>query len=269
MRATVVGLGYVGLVTAACLADWGHDVVGVDGDERRLEDLKAGRMPLHEPGLEDLVAAGVKADRLHFTSPSASAIADARIVFVAVGTHDGNGGWQTATIRGALAAIVPHMADDATLAVRSTLPPDFIRQLPWLVNAIRQDSGLRPIPVMTNPEFTREGTAVRDFLGPDRVVIGIADDPHGRGESALRKVYERAGAPILAMGAIDAALDQAGRQPLPGDQDQLRQRTRTAVRCLWCGHRARWSERCRTMPGSVAASSGPGSASVVHASHTR
>ena len=210
MRATVVGLGYVGLVTAACLADWGHDVVGVDGDERRLEDLKAGRMPLHEPGLEDLVAAGVKADRLHFTSPTASAIADARIVFVAVGTHDGNGGWQTATIRGALAAIVPHMADDATLAVRSTLPPDFIRQLPWLVNAIRQDSGHRPIPVMTNPEFTREGTAVRDFLGPDRVVIGIADDPHGRGESALRQVYERAGAPILAMDAIDAALTKLG-----------------------------------------------------------
>ena len=101
MRTTVVGLGYVGLVTAACLAEWGHDVIGVDGDERRLEDLKAGRMPLHEPGLEDLVAAGVKADRLQVTGPSAEAIADARVVFIAVGTHDGHGGWQTTTMRDA------------------------------------------------------------------------------------------------------------------------------------------------------------------------
>jgi len=210
MRATVIGLGYVGLVTAACVAEWGHDVVGIDGDERRLRGLKAGRMPIHEPGLEDLVAAGVAAGRLRFSAPSATAVAAAQLVFVAVGTHDGNGGWQTASIRSALAAIVPEMSDDATLAIRSTLPPDFVRQLPWVVNAIRQEAGRRPIPVMTNPEFTREGSAVRDFLEPDRVVIGVGADPHGRGESMLRKVYRRADAPILVMGAADAALTKLG-----------------------------------------------------------
>ena len=210
MRATVIGLGYVGLVTAACLAEWGHDVVGVDGDEHRLDELEAGRMPIHEPGLEDLVAEGVKASRLKFSAPGAHAVASAQLVFVAVGTHDGNGGWQTATIRSALSSIVPEMADDSTLVVRSTLPPDFIRQLPWLVNAIRQEAGRRPIPVMTNPEFTREGSAVRDFLQPDRVVIGVGDDPHGRGASMLRKVYRRTNVPILVMGATDAALTKLG-----------------------------------------------------------
>jgi UDPglucose 6-dehydrogenase len=210
VRATVIGLGYVGLVTAACLAEWGHDIIGVDGAQDRLDDLEAGRMPIHEPGLEELVASGVRAGRLRFAAPSPSAVSSAQIVFVAVGTHDGNGGWQTATIRGALASIVPEMSDDSTLVVRSTLPPDFISQLPWIVNAIRQEAGRRPVPVMTNPEFTREGTAVSDFLAPDRVVIGAGDDPHGRGASMLRKVYRKANAPVLVMSAIDAALTKLG-----------------------------------------------------------
>jgi UDPglucose 6-dehydrogenase len=210
MRATVIGLGYVGLVTAAGVAEWGHEVVGIDGDERRVRSLKAGRMPIHEPGLRELVASGVSSGKLRFSTPSAAAIAAAQVVFVAVGTHDGNGGWQTTTIRKALASIVPEMSDDATLAIRSTLPPDFIRQVPWVVNAMRHEAGRRPIPVMTNPEFTREGSAVRDFLEPDRVVIGAGHDPHGRGESMLRKVYRRVDAPILVMGATDAALTKLG-----------------------------------------------------------
>lgn len=210
MRVTVIGMGYVGLVTAACLAEWGHDVIGVDGDHRRLDDLNVGRMPIYEPGLDELVESGVKAGRLLFSVPSARAVAGAQLVFVAVGTHDGNGGWQTATIQSALASIVPAMADDSTVVVRSTLPPDFIRQLPWFVNAIRHQAGRRPVSVMTNPEFTREGTAVRDFLEPDRVVIGVADDPDGRGAYMLRKIYRRANAPILEMGATDAALTKLG-----------------------------------------------------------
>ena len=157
MRATVIGLGYVGLVTAACLAEWGHDVIGVDGDELRLDDLEAGRMPIHEPGLEDLVAAGVAAGRLRFSPPSPGAVAASQLVFVAVGTHDGNGGWQTATIRNALASIVPQMADDSTLVVRSTLPPDFIRQLPWLVNAIRQGIGPTSDPGHDEPRVHARG----------------------------------------------------------------------------------------------------------------
>ena len=135
MRVTVVGLGYVGLVTAACLAEWDHVVVGVDADPRRLDALQSGLMPFHEPRLPQLVANGVASGRLTFTADLTTAAADADVVVVAVGTHDGNGGWQTDTVRGCLADLVPVMARESTLVLRSTLPPDFIRQLPTLVSA--------------------------------------------------------------------------------------------------------------------------------------
>ncbi len=139
------------------------------------------------------------------------ASASADMVIVAVGTHDGNGGWQTDTVRAALAE---HRArrwpDGATLVVRSTLPPDFIRQLPTLVASRRAAVGSPSIPVMLNPEFTREGRAVRDYQQPDRIVLGIVCDPDGHGEAALRELYRDAGAPIVVMGAIDAAITKLG-----------------------------------------------------------
>src|SRR6476659_1632517 len=154
MRVTVVGLGYVGLVTSACLAEWGHQVVGVDADPRRLGSLREGRVPFHEPRLPELVADGIERGTLRFTDDLKGASASADMVVVAVGTHDGNGGWQTDTVRAALGDIVPAMADGSTLVVRSTLPPDFIRQLPSIVSGRRTAHGRAPIPVMLNPEFT-------------------------------------------------------------------------------------------------------------------
>ena len=210
MRIAVVGLGYVGLVTAACLAEWHHNVVGVDADPRRLGALRDGRMPFHEPGLPQLVADGVADGRLTFSAELRAAAADADVVVVAVGTHDGNGGWQTDTVRACLADLVPAMADDATLVVRSTLPPDFIRQLPTLVSSRAAAAKRAPMPLLLNPEFTREGRAVRDFQAPDRVVLGIVSDPDGRGEATLRELYEPAGAPIVVMGAIDASITKLG-----------------------------------------------------------
>ena len=107
MRVTVVGLGYVGLVTGACVADWGHEVIGVDKDPARLEALLEGRMPFHEPRLPELVAAGVETGNLTFSSDLVGAATSADIVVIAVGTHDGNGGWQTDTVRACLAELVP------------------------------------------------------------------------------------------------------------------------------------------------------------------
>ena len=210
MRVTVVGLGYVGLVTGACLAEWDHDVVGVDADPRRLGALREGRIPFHEPRLPELVADGIARGKLTFTDDLKAASAAADMVVVAVGTHDGNGGWQTDTVRGALSDIVPAMPDTATLVVRSTLPPDFIRQLPALVASRRAAHGRSPIPVMLNPEFTREGRAVRDYQQPDRIVLGVVSDPDGHGEAALRELYHTAAAPIVVMGAIDAAITKLG-----------------------------------------------------------
>ena len=210
MRVTVVGLGYVGLVTGACVADWGHEVIGVDKDPARLEALLEGRMPFHEPRLPELVAAGVETGKLTFSSDLVGAATSADIVVIAVGTHDGNGGWQTDTVRACLAELVPAMADGATLVVRSTLPPDFITQLPTLVRNRRAATGRPPIPVMLNPEFTREGRAVRDYQQPDRIVFGIVSDPEGLGEAALRELYRAASAPVVVMGAIDAAITKLG-----------------------------------------------------------
>jgi len=210
MRVTVVGLGYVGLVTGACLAAWGHEVIGVDADPRRLGSLRAGSLPFHEPGLDDLVAIETTSGRLRFTEDIRTATSSADIVIIAVGTHDGNGGWQSDTIRACLTAIAPFMADHATLVVRSTMPPDFVPSLGSLVNGLRASAGRPALAVMSNPEFTREGRAIRDYQEPERVILGVAADPDGRGEAALRALYHRVSAPIIVMDVMDAALSKLG-----------------------------------------------------------
>ena len=209
MRVSVVGLGYVGLVTSACLAEQGHDVIGIEVSATRIEALLDGRMPFHEPGLAELVEAHRGTGRLVFTAEPA-ALADSEIVFVAVGTHDGNGGWQTGTIQSCLHDIVPRLADDAVLVVRSTLPPSFLAHLPVIVGRIRQEAGRGEVPVLLNPEFTKEGTAVKDFLEPERVVLGIAHDIADHGASQLRRLYRGMDTPILEMSATDAALSKLG-----------------------------------------------------------
>lgn len=205
MRVSVSGQGYVGLVTAACLAELGHEITGVDIDPVRIARLRQGDVPFHEPGLAELVETHLTDGRLRF-SDDPTGVADVAVAFVAVGTHDGNGGWQTRTIRDTLRDLVPVLADDAVLVIRSTMPPDFVRHLPIIVRDLRASSGRPPLALAVNPEFTRESTAVRDFLEPDRVVVGIADDPEGHAETRLREIYEPLGAPILVMSAADAAL---------------------------------------------------------------
>ncbi len=210
MRITVVGLGYVGLVTAAGLARWDHEVVGLEADPERLTSLLGGQVPLHEPGLDELVQTYVAAGTLKFSGRSAEAIPGAHVVMVAVGTTDADGNWQTATILRTMAEIVPLLADDAVLVVRSTIPPDFVRQLGAIVDEIRDQSGRSRVPVMLNPEFTRESQAVADFLGPDRVVAGIIRDPDGHGVRTVRRVYHRVDAPILILRGVDASLSKLG-----------------------------------------------------------
>jgi UDPglucose 6-dehydrogenase len=210
MQVGVIGLGYVGLVTSACLAEWGHHVIGVETNESRLDALKEGRVPFFEPGLADMVSRHSARGLLEFSASGQNAVADAEVVIVAVGTHDGNGGWQTETMLACLSEVVPFMADDSVLVVRSTLPPDFIRQLPRLLRSLREQAGLTPIAALVNPEFTREGAALADFLEAERVVFGILDDPDGHGQAQLTSLYERSAAPILTMSAIDAAFTKLG-----------------------------------------------------------
>lgn len=210
MRVCVVGLGYVGLVSAAGLSFWGNTVSGVDVDGKRVDMLRRGVPPFFEPDLEAMIAEGVQAGRLSFSEKEASGTADAEIVIVAVGTHDGSGGWQTDTIVNCLQAVVPTMRDNTVLVIRSTLPPEFLAPLARAVRSLRDEVSRPRIPVVLNPEFTREGSAVQDFLDPDRVVIGIIDDPKGIGAAQARRLYDRVAAPVLEMPAIDAALAKLG-----------------------------------------------------------
>jgi UDPglucose 6-dehydrogenase len=208
MRISVVGLGYVGLVTAACAAAWNHDVIGLDADPDRADALRDGQVPFHEPGLDELVADGLASGRLTIGDDPIAAVASSDLVIVAVGTHDGNGGWQTRTLTDCLARLVPHVADDGALVIRSTVPLQLLPELPGLVAAIRSEAGRPALPLLCNPEFTKEGTALDDFRRPDRVVIGVFDDPDGRGQHLLAKLYAPVDAPKLVLNATDAALSK-------------------------------------------------------------
>ncbi len=209
MRVGVVGLGYVGLVTAAGIAEWGHEVIGVETNPERLDVLRDGRLPIHEPGLDALIARHLAGRRIQLSGDSGR-LSSVDVVIIAVGTHDGNGGWQTETIRRSLADIVPILSDDAVLVVRSTLPPDFVPALAGLVDGLRTSVERPPVPILINPEFTREGTAVRDFLAPDRVVLGVVSDENGHGTRALRDLYRAVDAPIVVMPGTDAVLTKLG-----------------------------------------------------------
>lgn len=210
VRVAVVGQGYVGLVTAAGVAEWGHEVLGIEIDPQRFVSLAEGFVPIHEPGLDELIANHRASGCLRFVDEHRPAIASANVVFVAVGTTDRNGAWETTTLRACLKEIVPDIADDAVLVVRSTLPPTIVPQLEAFVNGIRTTVERPPVPVLLNPEFTREGTALDDFLHPERVVIGVASDPTGHGVALLRALYRRVDAPIFVMSAIDACLTKLG-----------------------------------------------------------
>jgi UDPglucose 6-dehydrogenase len=209
MRVAVFGMGYVGLVTAAGLAKWGHEVIGIEVDRERLDALRAGRLPLFEPGLDALVEAGVAGKRLRYTD-RLDGIAAVQVAIVAVGTHDGNGGWQTDTIQSCFAGMVPQLADDAVLVIRSTLPPEFLPRIRLMVDSLRAAAGRGPIPVVVNPEFTREGSAVMDYLEPDRIVIGVISDDTGAGVRQLRRMYHSVTAPFLVMPSEDAVLAKLG-----------------------------------------------------------
>jgi UDPglucose 6-dehydrogenase len=200
----------VGLVTAAGAAEWGHDVTGVEVNPDRLAALQAGFSPFHEPGLGDLIAEHLEAGTLTFTDRGREAVATSKLTFVAVGTIDPSQRWDTVTIRSVLAEVVPHIPDDGAVVIRSTCPPEFVAQLSSFVGTIREEAGRHPIAVLLNPEFTKESTAVRDFLHPDRVVLGVAHDPRGRGVALLRDFYGRVTAPVLVLDAIDASLSKLG-----------------------------------------------------------
>ncbi|MDQ5857256.1 MAG: UDP-glucose/GDP-mannose dehydrogenase family protein [Acidobacteriota bacterium] len=184
MNICVVGTGYVGLVTGACLADFGMNVQCVDKDEAKIAALQAGRIPIYEPGLEEIVAKNQRAGRLRFTTDLKSGIESALAIFIAVGTPPRPDGAPDLTfVRQVAEAIAEHMNGYKVVVTKSTVPTGTGRMIEQI---LRSNDGDREFSVVSNPEFLREGSAIADFLRPDRIVIG-ASDP--RAIEVMKEVY--------------------------------------------------------------------------------
>jgi len=172
MRIAMIGTGYVGLVSGACFAEFGLDVVCVDKDEAKIERLNAGEVPIYEPGLEDLVARHGEAGRLSFTTDLVGAVQDVDAVFIAVGTPSrrGDGHADLTHVFAAAEEVARALIRPALIVTKSTVPVGTGRKLQKLFAEVRPDLA---IEVASNPEFLREGSAIEDFLRPDRVVCGV------------------------------------------------------------------------------------------------
>ena len=168
---TVIGTGYVGLVTGACIADLGNRVVCVDINEQKIEGLKQGVMPIYEPGLEELVARNVRAGRLSFTTSYAEGLKEAEFVFIAVGTPEGvDGEADLRYVRMAARSIAEVMDHPMVIVNKSTVP---VGTGDWVADIIREyRNDDMDFAVVSNPEFLREGSAISDFMYPDRIVLG-------------------------------------------------------------------------------------------------
>jgi UDPglucose 6-dehydrogenase len=205
MRIAMIGAGYVGLVSGACLADFGHSVVCIDRDPSKIESLNAGRMPIYEPGLEALVAENVRQGRLAFSTSMGEAVAEADAVFIAVGTPSrrGDGFADMSFVRAAAREIARALSGFTVVVTKSTVP---VGEGDEVERIIRDANPSAEFAVVSNPEFLREGAAIEDFKRPDRIVVGT-DDP--RAEKVMREIYRPLSlnaAPIYLMGRRTAEL---------------------------------------------------------------
>jgi UDPglucose 6-dehydrogenase len=185
MRIAMIGGGYVGLVSAACFAEFGNEVAVVEADATRLAALQAGKMPIFEPGLQPLVAANVAAGRLSFGASVEAAVAGAEAVFLAVGTPSrrGDGHADLSFLFAAAVQVARALTEYAVVVTKSTVPVGTGRQLAALIRETRPELAF---DVASNPEFLREGNAIADFMRPDRVIIGAESE---RAREVLRRIY--------------------------------------------------------------------------------
>ena len=185
MHVAMVGSGYVGLVSGACFADFGHVVTCIDRDAGRIASLQAGKMPIFEPGLEALVGTNVKAGRLFFSQDLASHVARADVVFIAVGTPSrrGDGHADLTFVYEAAREIAAALDGFTIVATKSTVPVGTGDEIERIIRAERPDADFA---VVSNPEFLREGAAIGDFKRPDRIIVGTDD---ARAEEAMADLY--------------------------------------------------------------------------------
>src|ERR1700712_2735266 len=205
MRIAMIGTGYVGLVSGACFADFGHQVTCVDKDGDKIAALRRGEIPIFEPGLDALVATNVRAGRLSFTTDLAAGVRGAEAVFIAVGTPSrrGDGFADLSYVYAAAREIAAALTGYTVVVTKSTVPVGTGDEVERILRAARPEAAFG---VVSNPEFLREGAAIDDFKRPDRIVVGTED---GRAEGVMREIYRPLylnAAPILVTGRRTAEL---------------------------------------------------------------
>jgi UDPglucose 6-dehydrogenase len=208
MKLTVVGAGYVGLVTGACFAEMGNDVLCVDLDEMKIAKLERGELPIHEPGLQDIVLRNVAAGRLHFGTDLKEGVRFGTIQFIAVGTPpDEDGAADMQHVLAAARSIGRHMTDYKLVVDKSTVPVGTADAVHQAIAQGQAERGVSvPYSVVSNPEFLKEGAAVDDFMRPDRIVIGADDDRAVHLMQALYAPFQRARNKLVIMDIRSAEL---------------------------------------------------------------
>jgi UDPglucose 6-dehydrogenase len=203
MNIAVVGTGYVGLVAGACFAETGNDVICVDVNEKKVEALKAGNVPIFEPGLEDLVKSNAKAGRLSFTTSLKSAVEASEIIFIAVGTpQDEDGSADLTHVLSVAKGIGESMNGPKIVVDKSTVPVGTADRVKREIEKVSKF----PVEVVSNPEFLKEGAAIDDFLRPDRVVVGVASEHAAQMMRELYAPFVRTNNPILVMDVRSAEM---------------------------------------------------------------
>jgi UDPglucose 6-dehydrogenase len=203
MNITMIGTGYVGLVTGTCLAESGNDVTCVDIDQTKIERLRRGEIPIYEPGLSELVLFNVKSGRLRFTTSAAEAVPAAQCVFIAVGTPQRDDG--SANLEGlwkVVESLAPLLPQEVIVVIKSTVPVGTNRAV---ARRLRELTG-RDVDVASNPEFLKEGCAIDDFARPDRVVVGVTRPEVGEVLHGLYRPFLRTEHPFLEMGLESAEM---------------------------------------------------------------
>lgn len=208
MKITIVGTGYVGLVTGACFAKVGLDVTCVDVDKKKIENLKKGIIPIYEPGLEELVNDNINKGRLHFSTELSKSLDDVEVVFSAVGTPPGEDG--SADLKYVLEVareVGRHAKDYVLMVTKSTVPVGTAEKVRKVIKEEFDKRGVDiPFDVASNPEFLKEGSAVNDFLKPDRIVVGTDSE---RAEMLMKKLYKPFtlnGHPVIFMDIVSAEM---------------------------------------------------------------
>lgn len=192
MRLSIIGSGHVGLVSGACFAEIGHSVICLDSDREKIEKLSKGVIPIYEPGLEELVEKGRNSGKLLFTPDLSKAVRDSDVIFVAVGTPPRPGGKADLSYVEAVCRDISEVMDSYKVIVeKSTVP---VRTGEWVKRTLERNINSVDFDVVSNPEFLREGTAIKDFMQPDRIVIGVESE---RAEKIMREIYAPLSAPIV------------------------------------------------------------------------